>query len=657
MRGPLARLLAPVLIALAAAPLGAADLTLDNGIVKVAFPVQQGRLGDARVTDVVTGQSAALGPGQVWLDWTGGGRLSLADFAVSGVPQVEALPVAPDGTRASSRLKGRAVVAHYLDALHHLGLTWRAQLREGSRYVRLELDLTNAGPGDQPVAAVGLLYQAMDGAAVAGDVNGSPVVAGTRFLGVEHPLARNTVSGGRVRGLLPRMEALKAGEAEHLGAVVGFTDAGQMRRGFLAYLERERARPYRQFLHHNTWYNIGYFTRFSEADELGVIAAFDQELVQARGVTMDGFVLDDGWDNPASLWRFNPTFPKGLGPVAERARAAGASMGLWLSPWGGYGKPKRQRLEAAAAEGFETREGSFSLAGPRYYARFRALCTDVVRQNHVAYFKFDGIGSQDGPDKVDPAAGRDFEAMMRLIGELRSLSPNLYINQTTGTWASPFWLLTVDSIWRGGDDHDFAGVGSFRQRWITYRDSDTYASIVRRGPLYPLNSLMIHGIIFGAHAKNLMADPDGDFTSEVRSYFGTGTQLQELYVSPELLSKRNWDDLAAAARWSRAHEATLKDTHWVGGDPSKGEVYGWAAWSPATALLTLRNPGDKPAAIEIDAGAVFELPAGAARVFAVTSPYADRPAPVARFEAGSPVRIELAPFEVLVLEATPVQRP
>ena len=57
------------------------------------------------------------------------------------------------------------------------------------------------------------------------------------------------------------------------------------------------------------------------------------------------------------------------------------------------------------------------------------------------------------------------------------------------------------------------------------------------GPLYPLNSLMLHGIIYAQRAKNLNTDPDGDFTDEVHDYFGTGTQLQEMYITPSLLSK------------------------------------------------------------------------------------------------------------------------
>ena len=90
----------------------------------------------------------------------------------------------------------------------------------------------------------------------------------------------------------------------------------------------------------------------------------------------------------------------------------------------------------------------------------------------------------------------DFAAAIYLIGELRALKPDLYINLTTGTYPSPFWLRYADSIWRGGEDHDFLGVGPKREQWITYRDADTYEHVVLRGPLYPLNSLMLHGIIY-----------------------------------------------------------------------------------------------------------------------------------------------------------------
>jgi hypothetical protein len=493
----------------------------------------------------------------------------------------------------------------------------------------------------------------MPGAEAVGSTDGSVVSDGSVFLGMEHPLARNRVVDGRVRCLVPRFGPLRPGESLESSAVIGFETPGQLRRGFLSYLERERARPYRPFLHHNTWYNIGYFTQFSQGDLAAVVEAFGRRLVTQRHVKLDAFVLDDGWDDPASLWRFNGGFPGGLKPVVELAAGAGAGVGLWMSPWGGYGGPKAMRIRVGAASGFETREGSFSLAGPRYYEHFRETCENALRSG-VVYFKFDGIGSEGGPDRVDPAAGREFEAMMRLIAELRTISPGVYINQTTGTWPSPFWLLQVDSIWRGGEDHAFAGVGSDRERWITYRDAETYRNVVCRGPLFPLNSLMLHGVIYAEHADGLRADPGDNFTREVRSYFGSGTQLQELYISPGLLTARNWDDLADAAGWSRRNADILVDTHWIGGDPGKLEVYGWAAWAPRKGIITLRNPGGQCAAISIDPESIFELPTGARGAFAISSPYKDAIVPVEKMHAGESFKIHLAPFEVIVLEAAPL---
>ena len=136
---------------------------------------------------------------------------------------------------------------------------------------------------------------------------------------------------------------------------------------------------------------------------------------------------------------------------------------------------------------------------------------------------------------------------------------------------------------------------------------------MQNGPLFPLNSLMLHGMIYAKHRKQLDSDPGNDFRNEIRSYFGTGTQLQEMYITPSLLTDANWDDLAEAAKWSRANAEVLKDTHWVGGDPAWLEVYGWASWTPAKGILVLRNPSDQEKTIRVRLQDVFELPPGAAQ--------------------------------------------
>jgi hypothetical protein len=163
---------------------------------------------------------------------------------------------------------------------------------------------------------------------------------------------------------------------------------------------------------------------------------------------------------------------------------------------------------------------------------------------------------------------------------------------------------------------------------------------------------MLHGIIYARHADRLNVDPQNDFKSEVRDYFSTGTQLQEMYITPSLLTSQNWDDLAEAAKWSKSNESVLVDTHWVGGNPMRLEVYGWSSWSPTKAVLTLRNPSDKPQAFSVDLQRIFELPKGAAKTYRLHSPWKeDKDQPEIEMTAGISKVVDLKPFEVLVLEA------
>lgn len=523
-------------------------------------------------------------------------------------------------------------------------------------YERTLLEVTNTGREELPLRRIVVADVSAPAAArVAGECAGSPVVAGAQFFGVEHPFAENTVRDGRLRCALPLMQPLRPGETVVASFVSGQApDPSQLRRAFAAYLENERPRRSAPFLLHNTWYNLGYSNAYAEKDELGLIDALGRELVRKRGAKIDAFVLDDGWDDTHTLWRFHSGWPHGLRAMTAAAAQWGAVPGIWMSPWGGYNRPKQERLAAAAPEGFEIRDGGFSLAGPRYYERFHELCVQAVEQG-VGFFKFDGIGTKE-EGVIDPAAGRDFDAMLRLVAELRALRPGLYVSQTVGTWPSPWWLLHVDNIWRGGEDHGFAGVGSDRQQWITYRDAQVYRNVVRRAPLFPLNSLMLHGIILARHAERLATAERADFAGEVRSYFGSGAQLQELYLSPALLTQENWDVLATAAKWARAHADVLQDSHWIGGDPARLEPYGWAAWRPRGGIITLRNPSAHPASFTLEAGAAFELPSDAVRNFRVTGACGDATAPVSRLEAGRPIEITLRPFEVLVMEAHPIAR-
>jgi hypothetical protein len=639
-----------LMAAVSAAHADEARGTLDNGAVAWRWRTLDGVLQPIQIEDKQTGATLPLIGECFELTLDDSTLVRASDFKMDAGPEEEALKSEPDSPRLASRVPGRQLVARFSDLRHHLTAEWRVILRDGSRYVRQELVL-RAVDHDVFVKEIILLEEKIPGAETVGVVDGSPVVAGNFFFGYEHPMARNVVDDNSVvRCEFPRNATLQAGETLTQSCVVGIASPGQLRRSFLAYLERERAHPYRPFLHYNSWYDIAWDNRkYNERESVEAINEIGHELAQNRAVKIDSFLFDDGWDDNRTLWKFHAGFPDGFTPLKEAAAKYGAGIGVWLSPFGGYSQAREQRIECGYKQGFETNANGFSLGGPRYYRRFHDICMEMIGQYGVNQFKFDGLAA--GATATGSGLMRDGDAMMRLIADLRVADPGIYINQTTGTWPSPFWLAYVDSTWRGGGDHDFQGKGSWCQQWMTYRDAETYKNVVTRGPLYPLNSLMLHGIIYATNAEHLQSMSDEDFADQAREFFGTGTQLQEMYITAKLLNRQNWDDLAEAANWSRSNADVLGDIHWAGGDPGRGEVYGYAAWSPRKAILVLRNPDGKPAGFSGDPSRMFELPAGVPGRFSMRSPWKrDGSQPATVLEGGRPFTFNLRPLQLLVLE-------
>jgi hypothetical protein len=598
-------------------------------------------------------------------------RIVLADdtaYSSSSLKVVSEVPIQmiasqPSGPRLADHFAGSGFEVTMLSEDGRLRVVWRAVMLDEANYLRQELEL-RAPKATLTVREVVWLDETVAGAVSAGSVDGSLVVAGPFFLGCEDPMAENRVvapaaeagtKGGVARCRLARNTELRPGETLAQSFVIGVAPQDQLRRAFLYYLERERAHPYRPFLHYNSWYDIAWQPfALNEGNCLEAIKLLGERLIRRHGVVMDAMVFDDGWDNPHTLWQFHAGFPRGFTPLAELCREYNTRLGVWLSPFGGYGEPREQRLAFGREQGFETNTMGFSLAGPKYYEAFQRACVGMIRNYGVNHFKFDGIAqgtyAQGAGEHI-----RDTEAMRRLMRALRQEDNNLFINLTTGSWPSPFWLRFADSVWRQGGDMGLAGVGAKQQQWLTYRDQEIYRNIVCRAPLYPLNALMTQGVAYSRQGSAGEASFTSEgFRDDVRAFFGSGTGLQELYIQPGKLTDADWSVLAEAAKWSRANADVLVDTHWIGGDPSKLEVYGFASWSPRKGIVMLRNPDEQPHEFALDVGLAFELPSGSATAYALHSPWSeDTGKPAFSADAGTPVRLELKPFEVLVLDATP----
>ena len=681
-------------------------LLLENKVLAVRWDLTDGlRLVEAK--DKLTGEVWATGRSEcvqiVFYESPAPKPRILkgSEMEVLGQPIVRDAAVTHASGRRSDQYAGKELVVRLAARDRSVTVEWRASLRDEANYVRQSVAL-QAGRDWVELDEIILLDVPAKEAKVYGSVDGSPAVAGRWFLGVEHPMSKSEVvadSGEagaaprRVRCSYPFAPPLKPGESQEYNAVLGLVPKDQLRRGFLYYLERERAHPYRPFLLHSIGEDIGYMyvERKGKPDEarkfslgqnkwwLGIIEDFGRELVAERGVVIDCFAHDYLWDDTTRPWLFHQErYPDGFSEARRLAEKYGACLGIWYSPDAATGTSGRvpaglsRRFEGywVGAKPDQSKMG-LSLAGPRYFARFRASCVNMLRRYNVSYFKFDGIadGGNAKYDYKPSGAGwwrSDFEALLRIYSELRTLNPNVFINSSTGAWPSPFLLLWADSIWHQGADvgtygPEFKGwsKGSPRQRWITYRDSATFHNGLERGPLYPLNSYMVHGLVFnlcslGGVYERVRGLDTKDIIDEIYSYFGSGTDLQEMYTHPSIMKPKTWDALAEAAKWSRANADVLVDTHWVGGDPAKDEVYGWASWTPRKGILTLRNPDDQAHSMSLDIATVFELPEGAPQNYRLKSPWRDDAQSGAiEVTAGRRHDFQLKPFEVLVFDATP----
>ena len=591
-----------------------------------------------------------------YLELENGERLTSKDFILTKNPVTAPLYSNAQAIKISDRFKGQSITADFYNEKTGLTLHWELSLKEESNYVKQKFTLS--AKDSVRVSKIGLIELPKEKGLIRnGVVAGSPLTGNGLFFAFEHPMSHTDTLKQSLGLYIKRYKPVTSGNPLTFSAIWGMVQQQQLRRSFLYYLERERAVPYHHQLHYNSWYDISWEDRkLDEASCLDRIQTFADSLIVKRKTSMDAFLFDDGWDNNQTLWQFNDGFPGGFSKLSERAKKYNSDLGIWISPWGGYDQAKIQRLEYGQKQipPFETNANGFTLSGNNYYKRFFDVASGFVKNQGIEMFKFDGVGAGDGSAGANASYEKDIDALLKLIPDLRMIKPDLYFSLTVGTWPSPYWLYYGDAIWRNGSDTGLSGDGSKRQQWMSFRDGEAYKNIVKRGPLYPLNSLMYHGIcIADQGVPGSLEMSDKDIADEIWSFFGTGTSLQELYINPHKLNSNNWDCLAKAINWAKENENIQVDTHWVGGSPSDNQVYGFASWSPQKAILTLRNPSTKKQKFKIDVVEVFETPNNKKidyKFFDART--GDKMQPIA---SGSSFEIELQPLEVKVFDAFPVK--
>ena len=520
----------------------------------------------------------------------------------------------PSAATASLRYAGKALEARF--TYEELSIVWRAVLRNGSHYLRTEMDIQAAK--DLPMKGiVAMNYLVAKNSAytapeVVGNTRGAILASNHIFAGLETPMGLNSSkdegNATHIEGLWRRNTTLKAGKTWNISSVVGLVAPNQLRRSFLAYSERERAVAWRPYPVYISWYELNIDRNNAQAPSYkgnmtveqcaDVVSHWKTHFYDKYQMAPKAFVWDDGWDQYGT-WTFNPNFPNGFDEPANEAKKMGTGIGAWLGPVGGYGQSGEYR------RAYWRSKGGMQLSNEDYYNFFIRCCTNMIDRYDFRFFKFDGISAQAsaiGPDE-GTRGEENAEAIISIERAVRQKRPDIFLNTTVGTWASPFWFHFTDAVWRQEGDYGEAGdQGTDRERWITYRDRLVYQNFIQRSPVCPINTLMTHGFIlsrWGAVSKNM--DYDG-IVREMRCAFACGSGMVELYNDYKLMDeiKDNqgnagalWKDLAECIKWQQEQADVLPDAHWVGGNPwdgKKANVYGWAAWNGKKSVLTLRNP-------------------------------------------------------------------
>lgn len=500
------------------------------------------------------------------------------------------------------------------------------------------------------------------------------------FFGIEYPAADNNISRldtqrfqldcSELIGTVVRQDWVNS-----QWVVEGLAPDHHIKDWFFNYLPDIRVAPNRPYALYNSWYDLRSPEYpgvqpdhvMNEKNILHIIDLFKQDMIDKYNIHLDAFVLDDGWDTYDGNWILRKTtFPHGMKPIADSLHLLGTTLGMWFGPTGGYSFRMR-RINWMKARGYETvgstpDDEMMDVAGPKYRALLEERTSSFDRDG-VGYFKWDGIQfSSSEPGNGHPVGYHSrraaLESIIAMCDSVRAVNPNTFLNITSGTWLSPWWMKYANQIWMQGEDYGYADVPSINERdaAITYKDYVLYDDLHNEDVWFPISNMMTHGIIKG-NLEKLGGDDDplDRFADDAAMYFSRGVTMYEMYISPDLLIPREWQVLSKSLSWARDRFDILDKTYMIGGDPTLGDTYGYVHFRGDSGIVAVRNPVMKTGniTVKIDPGQGLDSRANSLVLERI---YPDHWVSTDLYAAGSTITLPLDGFEAAVYELYPLRQ-
>jgi hypothetical protein len=618
------------------------SVTIANDCVRMEISTRGGFMRTTRIENRRAGRPLDLDGDDFILELMGGKVVRSSELSVKGVVE-EA--VAPAGKSVAVQLEGEGLQVRCVSAMES-GQWWASrwlEIRGGpAKLSRVHLARWRCegavGPVGQGETVATLGYPSGCG---------QVVYAGDLFFAITHPGAENFAVEGGVSCSIPAYESLSpAGYIATKKLVVGAGEAGDAWRAFIRYIDATRPVPARMLFLVNDWY---------WKDKSKPVQALEAlvEVKQKSGVLVDTFTLDNGWDfdwdEEAKIWgRLNrQRFPGGWDALQAAGRAAKVNISLWFGPIGGYGDRPR-RIEFARKMGFEIQGDKLCLCGPRYKEHVVESFSHWAARG-MDYIKVDGFWP-DCPlaDHGHPVGSAgpiaQMDALIEVFAAWRRARPDLLIGYTSGSNPSPFWLQHADFVWRGGRDDSHAGKGTPFDQHSTYIDSVLAA---HRNVDLPISAFVTFDIV----QDRIRGGGDQVYERGFWWLAGRTSLHHDWYIQASDLTLGQWKTLAGSARWAKKHEKAFRFGRMIGGDPARGEIYGFSAFDGQRGALALRNPSDESRAVEGALAQWLLLPAASrGRALRLDGVYGKTGGLDGSHLGLDPLRIELPALETAIFD-------